>query len=72
MEGKQMFVGPELPGLLSQLKVRREEMVDQGLSFVRRAREGARDYFIVNRSTDVLFNSALGLIEFAFNLVFIR
>ena len=42
------LLGDSLEALLELADVRRERMVDAGLRFVRRSRDGGRDYFIVN------------------------
>lgn len=45
-----VLLGDDLEVLLSQARIAREAMVDDGLRFVRRSREDGRDYFIVNES----------------------
>ena len=45
----QIFVG-EVPSALFRAHVKREPLVDAGLSFVRRTVDGSHQYFIANRS----------------------
>jgi len=47
-----IVMGNDLELLLGEVGVLRESLVDTGLEFVRRSREGGRDYFVSNRTTE--------------------
>jgi hypothetical protein len=50
----KIFIGPDLPKLLSHIKIRRELLVDNGLQFIRKKYQKGKIYFISNPGNNAI------------------